>query len=424
MQRAFGRSQGRIFSKKCVVGNHRADAGKEGEATMAKLVRMTAACGEGSGVMGIMDAWQLPDTIMREPRDKHLDPVIDKLCQWVTINGASAAIYLMQDPQSAAELGLVTSALAACQLAAKPFYIFEDGVDNMSIGLLVHASEPHGPAKAALEQLTKRRFSVTGGSPISSRDRLNCVTVNEATGKKSMHAFMANERSVATCRSILEALVPKGAQSTIVLDHFGEVGSWAAASIQQDIKSLTNVRRPRVLEALQERLDNTFAEFVKVPLPKEPKLMDMPEPPECISNAKPQLSEESKDANSEESSGPSPKNSKDAFRRIHGHDLAMSFTDIMGRFINDECFADTVGTSHVFTANTAHDEWVYHAKDGFVQPSAESGRVVIRDRCEFLAIATRSLEEELDVDMENGEKDKEDIEEDAEGPPEKKLKTN
>ena len=87
---------------------------------------------------------------------------------------------------------------------------------------------------------------------------------------------MANERSVATCRSILEALVPKGAQNTIVLDHFGEVGSWAAASIQQDIKSLTNVRRPRVLEALQERLVNTFADFVKVHLPKQSKLMDMP----------------------------------------------------------------------------------------------------------------------------------------------------
>ncbi len=54
-----------FFSDKCVVGSHRADAGKEGEATMAKLVRMTAARGEGSGVLGVMAAWQLPDTLRR-----------------------------------------------------------------------------------------------------------------------------------------------------------------------------------------------------------------------------------------------------------------------------------------------------------------------------------------------------------------------
>ena len=103
------------------------------------------------------------------------------------------------------------------------------------------------------------------------------MTINEANGRNATRPWCTNERSMETCAVILRTIVKSLVNDVILVDLNGEVGSWAIAAVSEGIRSITAVRRPRIMEALTDRLEEAFSTHVKVELPQEPELEKMPD---------------------------------------------------------------------------------------------------------------------------------------------------
>ena len=207
--------------------------------------------------------------------------MISKITSIVNINNAAAVLYFLQDVTGPAEVGAVLSALAAQRLVARVINCFYDGLNANSshsvvTGIFIHSQNPDGPAKLMLSNLLDQRLTITGLTAIEKSEEL--MAINEANGRNATRPWCTNERSMETCAVILRTIVKSLVNDVILVDLNGEVGSWAIAAVSEGIRSITAVRRPRIMEALTDRLEEAFSTHVKVELPQEPELEKMPDP--------------------------------------------------------------------------------------------------------------------------------------------------